>query len=127
MDGLGMETAAKIDQPATAEQQRKPSGRPFPAGTSGNPLGPGIAKPRIAMLYDQMAADFEDLTGTERLRLQQAAVLLDRARHTKDHDIAVRASNAASRMLAALERKRKPKSSGAPWSPLRDRLARAGT
>ena len=97
--------------------RRKPGGRPFPPGVSGNPLGPfAVVSKRVAEVFDLMAADFEDLTGIDRLQLQQAARLHVRAEKTKNPDIAVRASNAASRMLASLSKKRRKR--GRP--PLRE-------
>jgi hypothetical protein len=114
-----------MDQQATTGQQQvgqrnKPRGRPFPPGVSGNPLGPhAVVKERVEALVGQWVADFPELTAIERSLLQQAAQLLVRAERIKDHDVAVRASNSAARLLASLRKKRsKP---GRP--PLRERLA----
>jgi hypothetical protein len=106
-----------MDQ-AAAEIPRK-SGRFIP-GHSGNPIGPSIANPRIAELYGVMAADYEGLTGVERVQLRAAARLFDRSAHTKNPDIAVRAAALAQRILATLQTKKR-KRAGRP--PLREQLA----
>jgi hypothetical protein len=119
-----MESDQQIAAAADQQVKGKPRGRPFPPGVSGNPSGVAKQRPnereRIAELFSIIAADYGELTGIERV-VQQAARLLARAEKAADADIAVRASNAASRMLATLKRKRhRP---GAP--PMRERVMEA--
>jgi hypothetical protein len=114
--------AAASDQPAA---KRKPGGRPFQPGVSGNPSGVAKhpASARIAELIDQWTADFDGrLTAIERSLLQQAARLLVKAERTKNPDIAVRASSAASRMLASVRIKKRDRR-GRP--PIRERVMEA--
>jgi hypothetical protein len=90
------------------------SGR-FQPGQSGNPLGPfAVVAPRVNALMQRMLPDYDSLTGTELIQLEQACRLLDRSQHTQKADVAIRASNAALRMLAALQPKKKKKRNAPP-------------
>ena len=98
------EMGSEMDQATTGVRQNPGQYHP---GQSGNPLGPhAVVKERVDELVAAMAADLGELTGIDSVVLRQAARLLVRAERTKNPDIAVRASNAASRMLATLQRKR---------------------
>jgi hypothetical protein len=111
---------SEMDQ-ATAGVRQNPG--QYQPGQSGNPLGPhAVVKERVDELVAAMAADLGELTGIDSVVLRQAARLLVRAERTKNPDIAVRASNAASRMLATLQKKRRKPDR---LSLLRDRVLAA--
>jgi hypothetical protein len=121
-----------MDLPTAATEQQtdrrpKPRGTPFPPGVSGDPTGGRLTKERInarvAALIDQWSADFDGcLTAIERSLLEQAARLLVRAERIKDHDVAVRATNAAQRLLSSLQTKKRGRR-GRP--PIRERMMEA--
>jgi hypothetical protein len=99
-----------VTQPrAAAEQEngrRRPGGRPWPKGVSGNPSGSQQSKRALA-LFDEMAADFggvDALTAIDKTMLAQASRLLVRSERAKNADIAVRLSNASARLLAGLRK-----------------------
>jgi hypothetical protein len=96
-------------QPTVLDQTEKPRGHyRWPKGVSGNPLGRGSPAQRVGELITIMRADFRGkLSGIETSLLEQAARLLVRAERTVDHDVAVRAAGAASRLLMLIQRKRK--------------------
>ncbi len=95
---------------AANEQQSKQRGRPWPPGTSGNLAGRRLQGKRFTELFDGMAADYggvDALTSVQRVMLSQACRLLMRAERERIAEDAVRLSNAALRMLGALQNGRK--------------------
>lgn len=89
------------------EQRRKPNGRPWPPGVSGNPSGRKLGKRYLALFAD-LVRDLggEDvLTGIDRALLGQAVGLMVRAERVKETDDAVRLANASARLLASLRTK----------------------
>jgi hypothetical protein len=127
-------------QPTVSDQTEKPRGHyRWPKGVSGNPLGRGSPAQRVGELITIMRADFRGkLSGIETSLLEQAARLLVRAERTVDHDVAVRAAGAASRLLMLIQRKRRRHRRGPPsvreqrlmeaevdLPPLRERIAAA--
>lgn len=91
---------------AVSGQPKRGVGRPWPPGTSGNPLGGKVKTPRYLELYNGIAADYggvEALTTLQRTVLGQGVRLLIKAEKTRDLDLAVRLSNASARMLAGLQ------------------------
>ncbi len=58
------------------------------------------------------------LQPTDLLRLQQAALLIERSKRTRDAGVAVKAANAADRLLRAV-----PVPTQTPRVPLREQLA----
>ena len=99
-----------MQQPATAPEQRSGlRGRPFPPGTSGNPLGARIVNQRAAELFAVMAGDFGPLSAVDEVLLRQACRLLARSERLKDPDNSIRMSGEARRLLEALRRHAAPK------------------
>ena len=98
----------------------------WPKGTSGNPAGRRSAEQRIAECYAVLAAEYETPTPVERILLDQAARLLDRAKRARDPDIAIRSASASRRLLDGLRRRRiedaPPSPAPLPWSPIRERV-----
>lgn len=109
---------------ATPEQRRKPRGKPWPAGVSGNPSGAAGLSMRAAELFDRLAGDFGgaaalSASAIDSEMLRQAARLMARAARTRDADAAVRLTSEARRLVETLRRrKREP-----AVIPLRARLA----
>jgi hypothetical protein len=103
------------------EHRRKPGGRPWPKGVSGNPSGSKVSK-RVTALFENLADDFggADLSATDRALLMQACRLLVRSERVKEADEAVKCANAARRILAGMRSRHEV--TGVPWSPLRDSL-----
>ncbi len=94
-------------------QHRKPRGRPWPKGTSGNPSGSRV-NTRAVVLFAEMAADFggvDALSGVDRAMLMQACRLMARGARAKAADDAVRLTSEARRILQSL-RKPVPRKSG---------------
>jgi hypothetical protein len=94
---------------ATPEQQAvKPRRGPgFRKGVSGNPKGRRALTERAAELYATMAPDFGELSATDRVLLNQAALLLarsERVHRVRDIDVGVRMSGEARRLLQVLRR-----------------------
>jgi len=88
----------------------KPRGRQWPPGVSGNPLGATAYRRSAAELFAEMVGDFggvDALSATDRVLLAHGCRLLVRAGRVRDHDIALRMSGEARRVLAGL-RKRQP-------------------
>ena len=106
-----------------AQIKRRPA-HLFKPGVSGNPSG-GTRSKRFLALRGDIVADLggEDmLTGIDRVIVEQAVALLIRSEKAKDGNDAVRASNAASRLLATLTAKRKAREPA--HVPLREQLQR---
>jgi hypothetical protein len=106
----------------TAEVGRRTRGR-FKPGVSGNPGG-GTKSKRFLALRADIVNDLggEDaLTGIDRVVVEQAVALLIRSEKAKDGNDAVRASNAASRLLASLRSTKRRR--GPAAIPLREQLA----
>jgi hypothetical protein len=105
--------------------QRGPRGRWRP-GVSGNPSG-SIKSKRYLQLHAEIVADLggdNALTGIDRVIIGQAVTLLIRAEKVPDTNIAVRAANTATRLLASLRNtKRRPRDEVPPRVPYRERLA----
>ena len=111
-----------MQQPmAVTEKRSGLSGRPFPPGTSGNPLGARVINERAAELYAIMRGDFGPLVPTDEILLRQAARLLARGERLKNADASIRMSSEARRIIASLRRTARAKDVG--YIPLRDRLA----
>jgi len=106
------------------EHRRKPRGRPWPKGVSGNPSGSKVSK-RVTNLFEALANEFggADLSATDRALLMQACRLLVRSERVKEAEIAVKCANAARRILAGLRRGTADDLAKAPWSPLRSQIA----
>jgi hypothetical protein len=109
------------------EHRRKPGGRPWPPGVSGNPSGTKNST-RFAALYADMVAEFSDavLAPSDRALLEQAARLL--ARRWRDEEVAVKSTNAARHIVNTLHERYKSTSgspTSPPWSPLRAQMARS--
>jgi hypothetical protein len=99
-----------------AAQRLKARGRPWPPGTSGNPLGATAYRRSAAELFAEVVTDFggvDGLSATDRVLLAHGCRLLVRASRVRDHDIALRMSGEARRVLAALKRAPAP----APETP----------
>ena len=98
-----MENTPQIVQPrAHAEQRkRKPGGRPWPKGVSGNPSGSKVSK-RVTTLFEALANEYggADISATGRALLMQACRLLVRSEREKEAEVAVKLANAARRILA---------------------------
>ncbi|HKD93048.1 MAG TPA: hypothetical protein VKB56_14140 [Terriglobales bacterium] len=109
-------TAAPSGRAASLRNLRPPWQR----GQSGNPLGPFR---HIFELFDAMTADLGDLTGIEHALLWQAAKLMAKSERSPNANDAVRLANAATRMLASVQTKRRRKP-GRPLA-LRDRIMAA--
>ena len=114
-----------MQQAAATEQQepqrRKPRGRPWPPGVSGNPRGRRGA--RFATLFADLAAELGPLTAIERQQLAQAVRLMIRLDREKDAQTAVKLQNAIDRALRPFRKRGAPApDKPAPWSPLRSRL-----
>ena len=80
---------------------------PFPKGVSGNPHGRKSMRVRAAELYAELEPDFQNLTATDRVLLQQATLLLARAEHVasiKHADVALRSAGEGRRILQTLRR-----------------------
>ena len=106
-------------QRAAGEQQNGQRGRPWPKGTSGNPTGQKCGK-RHLELHAQIICDLggiDALSGIDRTLVKQVVKLLLHAETTKSPNQAVRASNAAARLLRELraESKRQPMMPAKSW------------
>ena len=97
---------------AASEQRDKPrrgQGRPFVAGMSGNPKGRRAIRERASELFAIMSPDFDELSATDTVLLNQACLLLarsERVHRVRDIDVGVRMSGEARRLLLTLQRKR---------------------
>jgi hypothetical protein len=120
-----MENQPQTVQPRAAVEQRKrkPGGRPWPKGMSGNPSGSKVSK-RVTTLFEALADEFggADLSAADRALLMQACRLLVRSERVKEAEDAVKCANAARRILAGLRREQ---ADAGYWSPLRAKLARS--
>ena len=96
------------EQPAVAAPKVVPKHlTPFPKGVSGNPHGRKSMRVRAAELYAELEPDFQNLTATDRVLLQQATLLLARAEHVasiKHADVALRSAGEGRRILQTLRR-----------------------
>jgi hypothetical protein len=95
-----------------AQPERTSRGRWLP-GVSGNPRG-SIKSKRYLHLHAEIVADLGGesiLTGIDRVIIGQAVTLLIRAEKVPDTNIAVRAANTATRLLASLRnmKRRRPR------------------
>lgn len=96
------------EQSAVAVSKVVPKGlTPYPKGTSGNPHGRRSMRQRAAELFAELEPDFQNLTATDRVLLQQATLLLARAEHVasiKHADVALRSAGEGRRILQTLRR-----------------------
>jgi hypothetical protein len=92
-----MENQPQTVQPRAAVEQRKrkPGGRPWPKGVSGNPSGSKVSK-RVTVLFEALADELggADLSATDRALLMQACRLLVRSERVKEAEDAVKCANA---------------------------------
>jgi hypothetical protein len=75
-------------------------------GESGNPSGDKTPK-RFTQLYEQMAAEFPDLSPTDQVMLGQAARLIARSEKTAKPSDAIRLSSESRRILQDIRRSAK--------------------
>jgi len=100
-------SAAVMQQAATTEQseaKRRPRGRPWPKGTSGNPSG-RKASARFATLFADLADELGSLTAIERQQLAQAVRLMIKIDTEKDAAVAVKLSSESRRLLNSLRKR----------------------
>ncbi len=110
-----------LQQQTDSEQRTKQRGRPWPPGVSGNPGGQRAMRDRAAQTFGELVSERGGemaLQPTDLLRLQQAALLIERSKRTRDAGVAVKAANAADRLLRAV-----PVPTQTPRVPLREQLA----
>jgi hypothetical protein len=101
-----------------AQPERTSRGRWRP-GVSGNPSG-SIKSKRYLELHAEIVADLGGesvLTGIDRVIIGQAVTLLIRAEKVPDTNIAVRAANTATRLLASLRNTRRRREPTGPTLP----------
>jgi hypothetical protein len=97
-------TAAAMQQNLQQREQRRPRGRPFPKGQSGNPGGSRLIIERRAKMEAEIAHELgDDLSATDRILLSRAVELL--TRRTRSHTDSVRGLNTAHRILQSLRAK----------------------
>jgi hypothetical protein len=102
-----MESDPNLTATEQRPAERSVRGRPFPPGVSGNPGGRVNLQQRTAELYAIMAADLGgSFSGMDELLLVQACRMLARSEKTADPEIAVKCSNAGTRLLSILRKKR---------------------
>jgi hypothetical protein len=109
-----MQQSAVVEQ--QTEQHRKPRGRPWQPGQSGNPSG-GRISVRANSLFAEMAADWggaNSLSAIDRALLMQACRLMARAARAKDADAVVRLTSEARRILVTLRKRAAPPSPPGP-------------
>lgn len=97
--------AGRMQDKAQVDRTRRGRWRP---GVSGNPSG-SIKSKRYLELHAEIVSDLggeSALTGIDRVIIGQAVTLLIRAEKIPDTNIAVRAANAATRLLASLRNRR---------------------
>jgi hypothetical protein len=112
--GMDSEQQTTTVEHEDKQSRKRPRGKPWPKGVSGNPLGRQVTSKRVATLYAELADDLGGeaaLSVIDRVTLLQACRLLVRSERTQDGDLALRLSNASARLLAALrkyQRKHEP-------------------
>ena len=98
-------TAAAMHQSLQQREQRRPRGRPFQKGVSGNPSGSKQSK-RYIELRASIVGDLGELSGLDQVAVDQIVRALIRAERAKDHAEAARCSRNARDWLHDLRDRR---------------------
>jgi hypothetical protein len=113
-------------QPSDQPRRRRGAGRPFPKGVSGNPSGSKQPKRYLeilgCVLADLGVGGLGELSGLDRLAVEQVVQQLRRAERAKDHAEAARCSRTAQQWLKDLQGRRAKREPSGP--SLREYLAK---